>query len=238
MSYSFGPGPLTPAIKLIIFINAGVYALTLFLERWIDTWFGLIPSAVMQHGQIWRIVSYLFVHSSDPMHVLFNMLLLWMFGVELERRWGTQAFWRYYFITGVGAGVCVTLIAALPFPATRLAYDIPTVGASGAVFGVMLAYALIYPNRPVLFMMMFPMPSRIFVLLMGALQFIYLLRGSPAVSAVAHLGGLVIGWLYLKGPRNMRLDLQYRMTKWRMERMRRRFNVHRGGRNDWEKHIH
>jgi rhomboid family protein len=238
MSYSFGPGPMTPAVKALIIANVAVYALTLVAYKPIYAWFGLTPAAVFTQGRIWQMATYLFVHSTDPLHVLFNMLFLWLFGIDLEKRWGTQNFVKYYALTGIGAGVCVAVMSALPFEFTRSSYNVPTVGASGAIFGIMLAWALLFPHRQIFFMMMFPLPARVFVLIMGGLQFVYLLRGNTGVSSLAHLGGLVVGWFYLKGPRNLRLDLQYRLTKWRMERMRRRFNIHRGGRDDWENRIH
>ena len=89
-------------------------------------------------------------------------------------------------------------------------------------------------------MFFFPLPARVFVLIMGAIAFVSAIGASGGpVANLAHLGGLLVGWMYLKGPTDLRLDLNYRLTKWRMERMRRKFNVHRGGRDDdWERRIH
>jgi membrane associated rhomboid family serine protease len=129
----------------------------------------------------------------------------------------------------------------LPFEAARQTYGIPTVGASGAVYGLIIAWAMLFPHRTILFMLLFPMPARIFALLMGAMAFYGTLRpGASAVSDIAHLGGFVIGWLYLKGPRDFRAELRYRLTRWRIERMRRRFDVHQGGRDrdKWRDRIH
>jgi membrane associated rhomboid family serine protease len=154
-----------------------------------------------------------------------------MFGVELERRWGTRAFTIYYFITGIGAGVSTILVSLLPFDATRLEYVIPTVGASGAVYGLLMAWAIIFPTRTILFMLIFPLTARVYALVMGAIAFFAAVSATgSSVANVAHLGGLIAGWLYLKGPRDLQLEFRYRLTKWRMERMRRRFNVHKGGR--------
>src|SRR5580700_11029758 len=159
--------------------------------------FGLTPAAVVAHGAIWQLVTYLFLHSpASVWHILFNMFALWMFGVELERRWGTRAFVTYYFVTGIGAGLCTVLVSLLPFAGARLAYTIPTIGASGAIYGVLLAWALAFPHRQVLVMMLFPMAARPYVVLMGAIAFITALSATgDGVANVAHLGGLVVGWI-------------------------------------------
>ena len=168
------------------------------------------------------------------------MLALWMFGTDLERRWGTQAFTRYYFFTGIGAGVSTILISLLPLDSVQSMYRAATVGASGAIYGLLMAWALVFPHRTILFMMLFPLPARVVVLIMGTIAFLSAMNVSGSVvNEFAHLGGLVAGWLYLKGPTNLRLDLKYRLTKWRMDRMRRRFDVHRGGRDDhWNNRVH
>ena len=101
------------------------------------------------------------------MHILFNMLALWMFGVDLERRWGTRGFVRYYAITGIGAGIATALVSLLPFAATRAIYAAPTIGASGAIYGLLLAWALLFPHRQILFMFIFPLPARVAVVAHG-----------------------------------------------------------------------
>jgi membrane associated rhomboid family serine protease len=127
-----------------------------------------------------------------------------------------------------------------PWAPLHAVYQAVTFGASGAVYGLLFAWALLFPDRQILFMFFFPLPSRIFVLIMGLIAFVSAIGASGgAVAHLAHLGGLLVGWMYLKGPTDLRLDLNYRLTKWRMERMRRKFNVHRGGRDDdWERRIH
>ncbi len=231
--YSFGPGGLTPAVKFIIFANIGVWLVTLMFPGPIVDLLGLAPQAVLEQGRVWQIATYLFVHSpTSVMHILFNMLAVWMFGVDLERRWGTQAFTRYYFITGIGAGLVTILVSFVPFDTTRQLYYTSTIGASGAVYGLLIAWGIIFPERTILFMLIVPMPARVFVFIMGALVFVQAVQpGRSAVANFAHLGGLVIGWIYLKGPRNLRAELSYHWARWRMERLRRKFNVHKGGRD-------
>jgi membrane associated rhomboid family serine protease len=235
VSYQFGPGPITPAVRAIIYANIAVFLVTSFVLdlNGAARALGLVPEAVVGRGWIWQPATYLFLHGG-LMHILFNMLAVWMFGVELERRWGTRAFVTYYFVTGVGAGLTVILVSLLPFATTRATYLVPTIGASGSVYGLLMAWAILFPDRILMFMMMFPVPARVYALLMGAIAFYSALGASGSnVSNFAHLGGLAFGYFYLKGPsgpRNLRLEWQYRMTKWRMDRMRRKFDVHRGGR--------
>jgi membrane associated rhomboid family serine protease len=237
---SFGPGPMTPAVRAIIYANVAVFVVTLFIPDPIETTFGLTPSLFIHKLWLWQIVTYLFVHSPLQLtHILFNMLAVWMFGVDLERRWGTRGFVKYYLITGIGAGASMILVSLLPFAAARATFDVPTIGASGAVYGLLMAWGLLFPHRQILFMLIFPLPARVFVLIMGAIAFLSAVGASGGpVANVAHLGGLVVGFLYLKSPSDLRLEFRYRLTKWRMDRMRRRFNVHKGGRDDWENRLH
>ncbi len=114
---------MTSAVRAIIFTNIGVFLTTLLAPRAIITLFGLSPVAVLQHGQVWQLATYLFIHSPTSIsHILFNMLAVWMFGVELERRWGTRFFTKYYFVCGIGAGVCTILASLLPFASAQSAY--------------------------------------------------------------------------------------------------------------------
>src|SRR5882757_6963804 len=104
MAYSFGPGPITPAVRILLYVNIGVYFLSLFVSRIVE-WFGLQPQLVIEKYRLWQPVTYMFLHARSPSHILFNMLILWMFGVELERLWRTRFFVKFYFVTGVGAGL-------------------------------------------------------------------------------------------------------------------------------------
>jgi len=236
-----GPGPWTPADRAIILVNVAVFVVTLAMPARIIDWFGLVPQSVIEERRIWQLVTYLFVHSpTDLFHILFNMLAVWMFGTDLERRWGARAFTNYYFVCGIGAGLSMVLVSLIPWAPVHAVYDAVTFGASGAVYGLLLAWAIIFPDRQILFMLFFPIPARVFVLIMDAIAFFSAIGASGGpVAHLAHLGGLLVGWIYLKGPRNLQLEFKYRLTKWRMERLRRRFNVHRGGRDDdWERRIH
>lgn len=234
LSYSFGPGPMTPAVKWIIWANIGAFVATVAYRDLIYV-LGLTPADVIQRLWLWQPVTYMFVHAG-PTHILFNMLGVWMFGVELERMWGTQFFLRYYAITGVGAAITTIVVGLLPFAVTAPTYGTVTVGASGALFGILLAFALYFPERPILMALLFPIPAKYFVIIIGALSYF----SSPGgVAHAAHLGGVIFGYFYLKGGRGgLTAEIKYRYLKWKMNRLRRKFDVYSGGRSDWDRKVH
>lgn len=204
VSYTFGPGPLTPAVKAIIYINVAVYVAVLVLNGLVN-WLGLIPELVVTRGYLWQVVTYQFVHA-EIFHILFNMLWVWMFGVDLERRWGTVAFAKYYLIVGTTAGVATVVVSLLPFAWAQSSYWAVTIGASGAGYGLMLAWAIVFPHRSVYFLGIVPLPARVFALIAGAISLSQAISsgGTSNIAHVAHLAGLVAGWLYLKTPRPVR----------------------------------
>jgi membrane associated rhomboid family serine protease len=242
ISYSsFGPGPITPAVKWILIANVTMFVLTIIMPRVdIVSYLGLVPQDVIQRGWIWQLGTYMFLHDPHSIsHILFNMLGVWMFGVELERIWGTRFFSYYYAITGVGGGVTMLLISLLPFAATAPAYTSATIGASGALFGLLLAFALYYPDRPILIMLIIPVPARVFVMIFGAIAFLNSFQPGRGVADAAHLGGLVTGYLYLQSGRGgISSEIKYRYVKWKMNRLRRKFDVYSGGRSDWDRNVH
>ena len=223
LSYSFGPGPLTPAIKALVIGNVVVFVLT----------FGLRPADVVIRLHLWQLITYMFLHGG-VFHLLFNMLALWMFGVELERTWGTRFFLKYYFVTGVGAAAVTLLLAFVPGGFGRALWGSVTIGASGAIYGVLLAYALYFPDRPIYVYAIFPIKAKHFVMIFGALALVLSMTGQGGgVAHIAHLGGIVVGYLYLKGGRVHPLaEIKYRYLKWKIDRMRRKFDVYPGGRTD------
>ena len=246
-SLSFGPGPISTALKTIIGINVVMFLATTFVPA-LQIQLGLVPMWVLRDMRAWQLVTYMFIHAG-LFHIIFNMLALWMFGTELERIWGTRFFLKFYFITGIGAAVLTILISLLPFTATRQLYASDIVGASGAIYGVLLAYALYFPDRKIYYMMLFPIRARIFVLIMGAVAFVSSLSESGGVANATHLGGLLIAWVYLttlrKGPRlrlNPWADVKYRWVKWRLANARKKFDVYSGGRSSgpdrWDRRVH
>ena len=240
VAYSFGPGPMTPAVKAILYANIGVYLASLLFPV-ILQWLGLVPKLVVERGFVWQLATYMFVHAPWPTHILFNMLILWMFGVELERMWRTRFFVKFYAITGIGAGVISILVSFIPLAATRATYNADIIGASGALYGLLLAFALYYPNRPILMFFFFPVPAKYFVMILGAIAFVTSAQGSGGVAATTHLGGLLVAYIYLQSGRGgMMAEIKYRYLKWKMNRLRRKFDVYSGGRSDksWDRHVH
>jgi membrane associated rhomboid family serine protease len=248
VGFSFGPGRLSPAIKLLIIVNVVAFLLTAIVPV-IILRLGLSPHAVFGGLAIWQPVTYMFLHGGIG-HLLFNMLALWMFGTELERTWGTRFFTKYYFVTGVGAAAVTLLWSVSPLPYADQMYYTTTIGASGAVYGVLLAYGMYFPHRPIYLYFVFPIPARYFVMIIGAITFFSSIGSAGSgIAHTAHLGGLVVGYVYLKSlsggsPLN---ELKYRWLRWKMNRARARFDVHSGGRrrddddgwkSDWKKHIH
>lgn len=247
VAYSFGPGPLSPAIKLLIISNVIVYLVSLVVPT-LTIELGLVPRAVVEELAVYQLATYLFLHGGIG-HLLVNMLSLWMFGTELERTWGTRFFTKYYFVTGMGAGVATIVWALSGLPYGDSIYYSLVIGASGAVYGVLLAYGIYFPHRLIYFFGVFPLQARFFVMIVGAMAFLSSVgAGGSGVAHTAHLGGLLVGYLYLKSLRGKPLqELKYRWLRWKMQRARGRFDVYSGGRNrpgdddwksDWKKHIH
>ena len=145
--YSYGPGlsvyGWSPMVKTLIIANALVFLLQFILPLRMVSFFGLVPAMVVNRLYLWQPFTYMFLHGGF-FHLFFNMFVLWMFGSEVEGMWGSREFLRYYFITGIGAAIIYT-IASYIFPA--LDPNIPTIGASGAIFGLIDAFAMLYPNR-------------------------------------------------------------------------------------------
>jgi membrane associated rhomboid family serine protease len=231
VSYSFGPGAITPAVRALIILNVAGYLLPLAVPS-LTIWLGLVPALVVERWWIWQPVSYMFLHGG-LFHLLFNMLALWMFGVDLERQWGTRFFSRFYVVAGTGAALTTLMMSLLPFGFADALYASVTVGASGAIYGLLVAFAMMYPHRPVYLYMLFPIPARVFVLIIGAVSFLSsITETSGGVAHATHLGGLVVGYVYLAGRRgHFSSTLRSQWLRWRLARMRRRFDVHEGGRN-------
>jgi membrane associated rhomboid family serine protease len=235
---SFGPGPLAPALKYLSGANVLVFVAQLLAPR-LTLSLGLVPVRVIGGLAIWQLATYMFLHGG-MFHILFNMLALWMFGTELERIWGTRYFLKFYFLTGIGAAILTVLFSLLPFGvATELRYSI-VIGASGAIYGLLLAYGLYFPDRPIYMYLVFPIPAKYFVILMGLLAFYSSLSDNSGVANATHLSGILVGYLLLKGARiDPIAELKYRYLRWKMGRGRRKFEVYSGGRSDdWNRRIH
>ncbi len=193
--FGFGSGHITPAVRFIIFANGIIYLLQKIIgktfEDWTIYWFGLHSDFILKKFYIWQFFSYMFLHG-DFLHILLNMFILWMFGCEVERNWGKKEFLKYYFICGIGAGFFHLLFNMSSF--------IPVVGASGAIFGILIAFAMLFPDRLVI---LFPFPialkAKYWAIIFAGLELLFGLSfRDSGVAHFAHLGGMIVGFVYLK----------------------------------------
>ncbi|MBI4419862.1 MAG: rhomboid family intramembrane serine protease [Gemmatimonadetes bacterium] len=193
------PLSLTPWVRRLLFANAAVYLLTItvFTGPWVLQTFGFTPLAAVREP--WTVVTHLFLHGSF-FHLVFNMLALFFFGPAVEERMGGWPFARYYLLCGLG-GAALSFAVALVAPAT-------VIGASAAVLGVTLAFAVYWPDQEVfIFPLPFPIKVKWFVVLLAAIDLFPALRdlligragSGDGIAHFAHLGGLLVGLLYLKG---------------------------------------
>lgn len=194
---SYKPSLFTDAIKTLISVNFAIFILQSISSSEIMFFsnFGLVPKLAWSQLKIWQPFTYMFFHG-DIWHVLINMFVLWMFGSELERVWGKKNFLRFYFITGVGSGLGTMLFG--------LQSTIPIVGASGAIYGVLLAYGVMFPNRTVYLYGIIPIKSIWFVIGIGVIAFFSSFNNFTNISHLTHLFGMIIGYLYLKRPVHFR----------------------------------
>jgi membrane associated rhomboid family serine protease len=182
---------LPPVTQALLLANVALFALDQLLNRSLTIWFSLWPLGA--NFMPYQVVTYAFLHGSIA-HLFFNMLGLWMFGAELERIWGAKRYLQFYFasiLTAAAAQIIVTLLLGSPYP---------TVGASGALFGLLLAYAMMFPNRTI--MPLFPpipMKAKTFVALYGGLELFLGVTGTQSgVAHFAHLGGMLGGFLMIR----------------------------------------
>lgn len=234
MRYMGGPqiriGPqITPTVKLLIFICGGVFVWSELAPIWsgsgqetlgfIYRTFGLLPADFWGKLYLWQAATYIFLHGGF-FHIFFNMLVLWMFGSDLERHWGRKAFLRFFFITGIGAAL--TVAVASPYS------NVPTIGASGSVYGILMAYGMMFPERVVHLYFLIPIKVKYFVMILIGITFLSALTANPetgTVSHIAHLGGLLFGFLYMKGFLSI-ANLRQAYYRRKIKRMRSRFQVY------------
>jgi len=193
---SLRPSLFTDAIKLIISINFLIFILQYFsgIEDKLFPIFGIVPSKTFGELMLWQPFTYLFFHGGI-WHVLINMFVLWMFGSELEKYWGKREFLRFFFVTGVGSGLVTVLFS--------LSSSTPVVGASGAIYGVLLAYGLMFPNRLVYLYFLIPIKVKYLVILIGTIAFFSSLNpGYSNISHLTHLSGMIIGFVYFRSNLN------------------------------------
>lgn len=191
--FSFGPMGgqyFRGAVKGLIIANVIVFFIQMIGGREFEILFGLVPAFVLQKFMIWQMFTYMFLHGGF-FHLLLNMFLIWMFGRSIESQWGTAAFLKYYFFTGMGAAFLTLIFTP--------GQSIPTIGASGAVYGLLVAFAMMYPHAVIYLYFFFPVKAWQLVVLLAIVEFFASASGTPdGIARFAHLGGMLFGYVYLK----------------------------------------
>jgi len=191
-----GPGSISPVIKYLIIANTVVFIIQGFASFSMTRYFGLTPALFFSDfpNFLFQPLTYMFLHGG-LFHLLFNMFALWMFGTEVEYSWGGKKFFRFYILCGLGGALMsLTFNSTLP---------IPIVGASGAIYGILVAYWFMFPDRYLLIFFILPMKVRYAIPLFGLLTFV---ASGANVAHLAHLGGALVGILYMK--------TDWRLTRW------------------------
>jgi rhomboid family protein len=221
-------GYFPPGVKWLMITNTAVFLIYYLggdaIRHQMTVHLALIAEATVRNFFVWQLFTYMFLHGGI-MHLLFNMLTLWFFGTQLEQDWGTRQFLKYYFLCGIAAGVCVL--------AVNIAigdWFTPTIGASGAIFGLLAAFGVLYPNQTVLMNFLFPIKAKYMVMIYAAIELLLTFGPNTGVSTIAHLGGMAFGYVYLKGrlPR-VRLhlgDARAAYRQWKLQRAKRKFQVY------------
>lgn len=184
---------LPKGIRALLIITVGIYILQIIprIGVWCFVLGALKPSLVFPGAQIWRLGTYMFLHNSmSPWHILFNMLALWMFGVELEQKWGTKRFIYFYFIGGIGSGLISLILIKLGDPFI--------IGASGAILAILTVYAYYFPDRRILIFFLFPVRVRVAVIIFGAISLMGAVQSAGGIAHLTHLGGIIVAILYLR----------------------------------------
>jgi membrane associated rhomboid family serine protease len=219
-----------PGLKWLVIVNVVVFLVDWLLggvtiageplRAHLHTLFGLYAAGAIHSLYVWQVVTYLFLHGSIG-HLVFNMLALWFFGATLERDKGTRWFLKYYFLCGIAAGVCVLI-------ADVLVRDVMTIGASGAILGVLVAFGVLYPDQTVLMYFLFPLKAKYMVMICAAIELFMVFSPQNGVATIAHVGGMAFGYIYLKGrvPRVALPDTRAAYKQWKLQRAKKKFQVY------------
>lgn len=195
------PSMMPQVIKALLIINISVYVFEMIfaspgISTLIRKYLALLPFqySLFTDGGFWpwQLITYQFLHG-DFWHLALNMFALWMFGTELENIWGSRRFLYYYLLAGIGAGLIHLVISPL------FSTPLPAVGASGSIYGLLIAFGMTFPNRPIfMFPFFIPIPAKFFVLIFGVIELFSGLTGGSGIAHFAHLGGALTGFLLLR----------------------------------------
>jgi membrane associated rhomboid family serine protease len=216
---SIGPGGISPVVKTLIIICCTAFVLQIFDGisggATFTSKFGLIPYQVTHQFYVWQVVTYIFLHGGF-LHIIFNMLGLWMFGTDLERIWGSSQFTKFFFLCGIGGALFKTLLSPNSLQTT--------IGASGAILGILVAYGFLFPERTIIFYI-FPIKVKWFVIGTAVVTVLSSIQDGGSTDYRVHLGGMLCALVYMKGGRFFP-DLRTRYDKWQRARLRRKFEVY------------
>jgi len=213
--FSFFP----PVIKNLLIINVAVFFVQILggqiavgnglsVENIIIKYFALIPIDGLGNEFIrwsfypWQLITYQFLHGGFG-HVFFNMFALWMFGMEIENSWGSKKFLYYYLLSGVGAGLCHLFLSPLLGGGNA-----PTIGASGAVYGIMIAFALMFPNRYIFLYFFIPVKAKYLITFLIVMEFMFIDSANSSVAHLAHLGGALTGFIFILLDKRINVELK------------------------------
>ena len=235
----FGFPPFTRTVKVLVIACSVIWFGMFLLARsgqaeiyyTVQNLFGLTPAAVL-HGWVWQLITYSFIHAGFG-HVFFNMLSLWMFGSQLEVDWGRQRFLEFYFFSVLGGALCTIAISYSHI--LGLSPQVTTVGASGGIYGLIVAFGILYARARIYVMGIFPIEARWFAIIWVGLALYSALAGTGGnIAQIAHLGGALFGYIYLKALPRRGLKfatsegyygIRNRYQRWKRKRMAKKFEV-------------
>lgn len=204
-----------PVIKNLMIINVIVFFIQILgseilvsgntsLSQVLLKYFALIPIGVFSDTTFypWQLITYQFMHGGFG-HIFFNMLMLWMFGMEIENMWGSKKFLTFYLTSGVVAGLCHLFISPL-----LGAPPAPTIGASGAVYGVLIAFALFFPDRYIFLWFLIPIKAKYLVGFLIVFEFLAINSAHSNIAHLAHLGGALAGFLFIWFDKSSHIELK------------------------------
>jgi len=217
-----------PVIKNLLIINAAVFFLQMIGDRIIVgagftlsevlmKYFSLIPLGGVTAGKIgtesiiwnfypWQLITYQFMHGGFT-HIFFNMFILWMFGMEVENIWGSKKFLSFYLICGIAAGLAQLFISPL------FSSPAPTIGASGAIFGVMIAFGMLFPDRYIFLWFLIPIKAKYLIGFLFVLEIFWIGNAGSDVAHLAHLGGAIAGFIFIMLDKRIDVPLKHMLNR-------------------------
>ncbi len=193
------PLRLSPTVKILLIACVVAFIVQQSIDQFfgghLQSFFGLVPRGFLFQGRLWQLFTYPFLHA-DPLHLILNLMMLAFIANDLEFKWGRKRFLMFYFFCSTFAGLLYLLLQLWVWKGSGI--DTPMVGASGAIYGCLMAYGILFGERTMLFMMLFPMKAKHFIWVLAGVEFLStLFSGRAGLSSAAHIGGMIAGLGYL-----------------------------------------